>query len=123
MTDGIVLGVHGIFPADEDDNKDPFSLKKMKRLESMWILERDILGLMHDGMSKTVMLDKIKRDSLLVILHSLVRNGSYGSRIPFVKFQLVISNLRHSFIVILSGKGLLLTCNTVLRKQPSLIFS
>ena len=122
MANGIIVGVHNVFPVDEDDNEDLLSLKKMKKLESMWALEKDILGFTFDGKNKTIMLDKTKRDSLLAILHGWIRHGPLGAGIPFNEFQSVISKLRHAFIAIPSGKGLLSPCNTVLRKQPSLIF-
>ena len=69
MVKGIMVGVHDIFAADENFIEDPLSLKKIKRLESMLTLEKDILGLMFDGMNKIIMLDKTRRDSLLAILH------------------------------------------------------
>ena len=86
MANGIMAGVHDVFPVDEDDNEDPLSLKKMKKLESMWALEKDILGFTFDGKNKTIMLDKTKRDSLLAILHGWVRHGPLGAGIPFEEF-------------------------------------
>ena len=71
----MMVGVLDVFPADGDDNKDPLLFKKMKSLKSMWELEKDILGFMCDGMNKTMMLDKTKHDSLLVILHSWVQHS------------------------------------------------
>ena len=38
-----------VFPADTMDKNDPISLKKMLKLESMWVLENDILGSGFDG--------------------------------------------------------------------------
>ena len=49
MENGIIVGIHNVFPADEDDNKDPLLLTKMKKLESMWALEKDILRFTFDG--------------------------------------------------------------------------
>ena len=33
---GIIAGMYDAFPVDEDDNKNPFLLKKMKKLDLMW---------------------------------------------------------------------------------------
>ena len=68
MENGIIVGIHNVFPADEDDNKDPLSLKKMKKLESMWAFIKDILGFAFNSMNKIILLDKTKRDSLLTIV-------------------------------------------------------
>ena len=113
-----MAGVHNVIPADENDDEDPLSLKKMKKLESMWALVKDILGFTFDGMNKTIMLDKTKRDSLLTVLKGWIRGGSRGAGIPFEEFISIILKLRHAFIAIPSGKGLLSPCNTILRKQP-----
>jgi len=39
-----MMGVHDFFLADENNDEDPLSLKKMKKLEAMWALHKDILG-------------------------------------------------------------------------------
>ena len=40
--------------AVKDDAKDPISLKKLKQLEAMWALHKDILGFTFDGVEKTI---------------------------------------------------------------------
>ena len=49
----IMMGVHDVFPADINDDNDPLSLKKLEKLEAMWALHKDILGLAFDGVEKT----------------------------------------------------------------------
>ena len=49
----IMMGVHDVFPADSNDDNDPLSLKKLEKLEAMWALHKDILGLAFDGVEKT----------------------------------------------------------------------
>ena len=46
----VMSGIHDVFPVDTVDESDPISLKKMKLLEAMWALEKEILGFGFDGM-------------------------------------------------------------------------
>ena len=39
-----------MFPADENAEEDALSLKKMKKMESMWALRKEILGFTFDGL-------------------------------------------------------------------------
>ena len=50
----VMSGIHDVFPADNMDKNDPISLKKMKSLEAMWALEKDILGLGFNGLEKII---------------------------------------------------------------------
>ena len=60
----VMSGIHDVFPADTDDDEDPISLKKMKKLEAMWALNKDILGFTFDGIEKTIWLKDSKRDTM-----------------------------------------------------------
>ena len=52
VTMAVISGIHDVFPADTVDENNPTSLKKMKLLEAMWALEKDILGFSFDGVGK-----------------------------------------------------------------------
>jgi hypothetical protein len=52
----VMTGIHDVFPASEDAEEDPLSLKKLKKLEGQWALHKDILGFMFDGDAKTMQL-------------------------------------------------------------------
>ena len=60
----VMSGIYDVFPADTDDDEDPISLKKMKKLEAMWTLNKDILGFTFDGIEKTIWLEDSKRDAM-----------------------------------------------------------
>jgi hypothetical protein len=45
----VMTGIHDRFPANEDAEEDPLSLKKLKKLEGQWALHKDILGFTFDG--------------------------------------------------------------------------
>ena len=123
VANAVLQGIHDVFPADNNDEEDPISLKKLKKLEAMWALHKDILGFTFDGVEKTIWLEEAKRDTLLTVMAGWLR-ASERTRagIPFDEFQSVIAKLRHAFISIPSGKGLLSPCNSVMRKAPPVIY-
>ena len=122
VANAVMSGVHSVFPADEDDENDPLSLKKLKKLEGMFALLKEILGFEFDGIEKTIWLAESKRDVLLTTLKGWIRAANKGrSGIPFDEFESVLSKLRHAFISIPNGKGLLSPCNRILRLKPKFI--
>ena len=60
VTNAIMTGIHDVFPADEGEDEDPISLKKMKRLDSMWALQKEELGFTFNGLDKTIWLEESK---------------------------------------------------------------
>ena len=51
VVNSVLTGIHDVFPKDEDDDNDPISLKKLKKLEGSWVLQKDMLGFMFDSMA------------------------------------------------------------------------
>jgi len=122
VANAVMKGVHDVFPADQVAENDPLSYKKMLKLESMWALTKEILGFTFDGDNKTIWLAEDKREKLLATLHQWLRQATREKGgIKFDEFQSTIAKLRHAFISIPSGKGLLSPCNAVLRKQPKYV--
>ena len=123
VANAVMNGIHDVFPADESDDDDAISLKKLLKLEGMWAKVKDILGFTFDGVNKTIWLEAPKRDALLTKLTSWLRHAERsGAGIPFDEFQSIIAKLRHAFISIPSGLGLLSPCNEILRKQPAVVY-
>ena len=115
----MMMGVHDVFPPSDDNATDSPSMKNLLKLEGMWALVKDILGFTVDGIDKTIWLEAPKRDALLTILQGWIKSATQSKAgIPFDELQLVILKLRHAFISIPSGKGLLSPCNGILRLQP-----
>jgi len=117
-------GIHDVFPSNSIDSNDPISLKKILKGEGVWALQKDILGFQFDGDTdaKTLQLEEPKRDFLLTILHKWIRSTNQGrAPIPFSEFRSVISKLRHAFISIPAGVGLLSPCNAILAKEPKVV--
>ena len=119
----VMSGVHDVFPADEVDEEDPLSLKKMLKEESMWALTKDVLGFGFDGWEKTIWLEEGKRDALLTTLHQWIRSANKGRcGIPFDQFESVTSKLRHAFTSIPNGNGLMTPFNRILQTKAKFVF-
>ena len=120
---GVLHGIHDIFPADENDDNDPVSMKKLKKGEGTFALQKEILGFDFDGESKTMVLSHDKRVFLLAILHKWVRTFDRGKAgVPFPEFESVIAKTRHAFIAIPAGKGLMTPFNKLLQRRPDIVY-
>ena len=123
VTRAVMEGIHDVFPADDNDETDPIALKKLKKKDGMWMLVKDILGFTFDGDDKTLWLEEPKRHALLVLLKGWLRTSRRTNRgIPFDEFESVLSKIRHAFISIPAGNGLLSPCNRLLRTEPPFIY-
>jgi hypothetical protein len=108
VANALLTGIHDVFPADDVDENDPVSLKKLKQLEGQFALYKEMLGFVFDGVLKTMILSTKKRELLLVTLHKWIRSASSNRMgIPFQEFESVTSKLWHAFIAIPAGKGLM----------------
>ncbi len=81
-------------------------------------MSKTLLGFNFDSTKKTLWLEEEKRAKLLTILHGWVRSGNLNRGIPFKEFESVVAKLRHAFIALPGGKGLLSPCNRILRLRP-----
>ena len=68
VANAVMHGIHNVLPPDKVDENDPISLKKLRKFEAMWALNKEILGFEFDGAKKTMWLASEKRDALLTIL-------------------------------------------------------
>ena len=123
FANAVMYGIHDVFPPDLTDEEDPISLKKLRKSEGSWAIVKDILGLTFDGDSKTVWLENDKRDAILTIINGWIRHSNQRNfGIPFTQFRSVIAKIRHAFITIPAGRGLLSPFNTIIRKAPSVVY-
>ena len=120
---GVMHGIHDVFPSNEDDNEDAISLKKLRKHEGTWMLRKEILGFEFYGEEKTLWLEEGKRNVLLTVLKGWIRASAVtNAGVPFEDFRSVIAKIRHAFIAIPNGKGLLSPCNRVMRKEPKVVY-
>ena len=109
-------GIHDVFPPAVDEEKDPNSVKKLKKQDGAWALNKDVLGFDFDGNDRTIILDEGKRDKILGHLKEWTRKArkkgkSSTAAIPFKDFCTIVHKLRHASICIPAGKSLLSECN------------
>jgi hypothetical protein len=104
-----MCGIHDVFPPEEHEADDPISLKKLLQEDGAWDTVKDLLGFVFNGTDHTMWLCKGKREALIQTLSSWLRstrkNKQFG--IPFAKFRSVMYKVRHAFLSIPAGKGLL----------------
>ena len=123
VANAVMHGIHDVFPADETDSEDPISLKKLLKKEGQWALQKDCLGFTFDGEAKTMQLEEPKKEFLLATQTKWIRTAKHKSAgIAFPEFESIIAKMRHAFMCIPEGRGLLTPMNRLLRKRPPMVF-
>jgi hypothetical protein len=122
VANATMLGIHDVFPANIVDSNDPISEKKPKKGEGQYSTLKTLLGFDFDGNRKTMWLEEKERAILLTTLKGWIRSGKNKQGIPFKDFKSVTAKLRHAFLSLQGGKGLLSPCNRLLQKRPSVVY-
>ena len=123
VSNATMMGIHDCFPPDNDDENDPISLKKLRKGEGRYALQKDLLGFDFDGAEHTMWLTEDKRAALLTILHSWIRGSRDTKRgIPWEEYESVISKCRHAFTALPAGHGLMSACNRLMHKRPPYVY-
>ena len=115
-------GIHDVFPPADKDEEDPNSLKKLKKGDGAWALDKDLLGFDFNGDDRTIIVGEEKRKALADTLKdwtrlAKARGKNSAARIPFKDFRKVIYQLRHAARSIPSGRGLLSNASTLASKE------
>ncbi len=120
---GILHGIHNVFPPSTDDSKDPILAKKLCKGDGTFETNKCLLGFDFDGVNKTIWLEEEKRAALSTILYHWIRGATKEKRgIPFAEFKSVTAKLRHAFMALRQGRGLLSPCNWVIQQQPQDVY-
>ena len=123
VSTGTMTGIHDVFPDDDNDGNDPISEKKLKQGDGEYATTKTILGFDFDGVNKTLWLEEAKRAVLLTILQGWIRSSKRGTTgIPFKEFETVVQKVRHAFIAIPAGRGLLSPCNKIIQMRPAVVY-
>lgn len=123
VANGVMYGIHDVFPEDASEREDPISYKKLVKGDGQFSTRKCILGFDFDGEEKTLWLEEEKRALLLGTLHKWIRGATRASMgIPLLEFESVTAKLRHAFTALPEGRGLLSPCNWVLRGRPATIY-
>lgn len=80
VANAVIPGLHDVFLADEVDEGDPMSLKKLLKLKGIWEAIKAILGFEFNGNVgwKDRILEGPKWELLLTILKKWIRSGQDG---------------------------------------------
>jgi hypothetical protein len=124
VANGVMCAIHDVFPPDKDPAEDPISLKKLLQGEGSWDVVKDILGFVFNGSDKTVWLSDGRRDALLTTMKGWLRSTRKNARfgVPFAEFRSVLYKVRHAFMAISAGKGLLSPFYKLLSCAPPVVF-
>lgn len=94
-----------------------------RRGNGHWALKKDCLGFTFDGAAKTMQLEEPKKEFLLATFTKWIRTAKHKSAgIAFPEFESIIAKVRHAFMCIPEGRGLLTPMNKLLRKRPPMVF-
>ncbi len=119
----VMHGIHDVFPPDDDEERDPISVKKLRKGDGVFATRKCVLGFDFDGEEKTIWLEEEKRATLLTVLKGWIRAATRTrGGIALAEFESVTAKLRHAFTALPAGKGLLSPCNWVLRKRPPIVY-
>ncbi len=118
------MGIHDVFMAD---NNIPITLSLRRSssnaMGNMLLYMKTILGFDFDRVNKTIWLKEAKQAHLLTVLHGWICSSKTGMNgVPFKEFESVVAKIRHAFMVIPAGRGLLTPCNQILQTKPSLVY-
>ncbi|KAL3793071.1 hypothetical protein HJC23_003079 [Cyclotella cryptica] len=124
VANSVMCAIHEVFPPDETDENDPISLKKLIQKEGSWDIVKEILGFCFHGGDKTIWVSEGKQDALIQTmrgwLRSTAKNANFG--IPFADFRSTLYNVRHAFLSIPAGKGLMSPFYRILGREPRVVF-
>jgi len=124
VANSVMCGIHDVFPTEPHEEDDPISLKKLLQQDGAWDTMKDLLGFVFNGEDHTMWLTEGKRDALLQTLSTWLRSARKNKQfgIPFNEFRSVLYKVRHAFMSIPAGKGLLSPFYKVLSRQPRVVF-
>jgi hypothetical protein len=90
----VMIGIHDMFPPDNDDSNDPISEKKMIKEEGQYSTRKTLLGFDYNGSAKTMWLEAAKWEKLLTVLKGWVCSGKQGmAGILSKEFESVVAKL------------------------------
>jgi hypothetical protein len=124
VANSVMCAIHEVFLPDVDDEADPISFKKLLKQEGSWDTAKEILGFCFHGGDKTIWVSEGKRDALIATMKGWLRanakNTAYG--IPFPEFRSILYKVRHAFLSVPAGKGLMSPFYRILGKEPKVMF-
>ena len=77
LSTGVMTGVHDVFPPSDDPAEDSISVKKLRKGEGVWALQKELLGFEFDGSpgKHTLWLAEEKRHAILATMKGWLRGS------------------------------------------------
>jgi hypothetical protein len=125
VANAVMTGIHDVFPPAQEAEEDSISLKKLRKGDGAFALQKDVLGFVFSGDKgkKTMQLEEPKREFLLAVLKKWLRAASTThAGIVFTEFESIMAKVRHAFTAIPSGRGLFTPFNNLLPLQPAIVY-
>ena len=120
LSQALLHAIHDVFPASpESPENDPASLKKLRKLEGVWAVRKDILGWELDGKEKTLQLESEKFDKLMVLTKQALRSKT---GVPFNKYEKMVGKMRHASFGVPGLNGLFTPFNRSISQQPKTVW-
>ncbi|KAL7545250.1 hypothetical protein ACHAWF_013086 [Thalassiosira exigua] len=124
VSTAIMKGIHDVWEESDTEAGDTISVKKIRKGEGHWALQKELLGFDFDGSpgEHTIWLAEKKREALLLVLHDWIRGAAKRKGVPFKDFESVVQKIRHAFTSLPAGKGLLTPLNDMVTLAPATVF-
>jgi hypothetical protein len=114
-------GIHSVFPSPEVTGhvggKDPVSLKKLERGDARWHHEKEILGFLVNGQTKTVQISDAKATDIVTEIRRILKK----KHVQLKRYRQIVGKLRHVALILPGIRGLFSPINRALRGEPQVI--
>jgi hypothetical protein len=120
VTKAALHGIHSIFPpavTGHVGGKDPISLKKLQQGDARWASEKEILGFLVDGETKTVRISDARAKEIVGEIRKILKK----KRVQLKRYRHIVGKLRHVALILPGTKGLFSPINKALRGEPLVI--
>ncbi len=121
ITKAALHGIHAIFPPPKITGhiggKDPISLKKLERGDARWAYEKEILGFLVDGATKTVRISNARSTDIVTEIRKILKK----KRVQLKRYRRIVGKLRHVALILPGTKGLFSPINKALKGEPLVI--
>ena len=113
--------IHGLFPSPvrsgHTGGKDPISEKKLVAGDAQWAHQKELLGFICDGATRTVHLTQQKATGFAEATARLLKKD----RAALQKFQSVVGKMRHVTTILPAARGMFTPLNHALRGAPATV--
>jgi hypothetical protein len=118
ITRAALHGIHAIFPppavTGHIGGKDPISLKKLQRGDAQWSHQKEILGMLVNGSTKTVSITETRASDIVGEIHKILKK----KQVQLKRYRRIVGKLRHVALIMPGLKGLFSPLNKALQGEP-----